>query len=451
MVRQIDECPGDAHNETRRGSVVERGYLEVDGRASPQQHSTGTDTAVTTGTSSDVDVASTSLREDDAHCEQARHRNTASPTPPGSCLRRAKALAKKYNLVLCFLVAITVGLVYPLPGVVMGAKQGGVRPFVIVCIALIFLLMGAKLKQRDAREAAREWHGLLYGFTAILVFTVILGVLILRGVTDAGGFPDVNDFSTGMKIFFAVPTTINVGIVVSEQAGGNGATSLVLTTGTNLIGVFTVPLMLSWISDLDANGLDAGRLILRLVYSMLLPCVVGQGARQSVPAVRRFVDAHPFGLKITSSVALACLPWMSISRANEEGKLRQLTAASVFAVVGYFLLIHALLVGGNMLCSRLLRLSPPCTRSVVIMASQKSFPVAATIISFLPESVGDEGLMLIACILCQQTQLFTDSVFVGWWGLPPNKPATPAPPPPVPVVVLPPEARPTGGTKSSLV
>ena len=44
------------------------------------------------------------------------------------------------------------------------------------------------------------------------------------------------------------------------------------------------------------------------------------------------------------------------------------------------------------------------------MASQKSFPVAATIISFLPDEVGDPGLMLIACILCQQTQLVLDSV-----------------------------------------
>jgi len=44
------------------------------------------------------------------------------------------------------------------------------------------------------------------------------------------------------------------------------------------------------------------------------------------------------------------------------------------------------------------------------MAAQKSFPVAATIISFLPDEVGDPGLMLIACLLCQQTQLIVDSV-----------------------------------------
>ena len=51
-----------------------------------------------------------------------------------------------------------------------------------------------------------------------------------------------------------------------------------------------------------------------------------------------------------------------------------------------------------------------------------SVPQAATIINFLPESIGDQGLMLIACILCQQSQLVYDSVLAAkfrcsWLGL----------------------------------
>ena len=57
---------------------------------------------------------------------------------------------------------------------------------------------------------------------------VLVGVWIIRGVSDAGGLPDV-DFATGMKVFFATPTTINMGIVISEQAGGNVAVALMLT------------------------------------------------------------------------------------------------------------------------------------------------------------------------------------------------------------------------------
>lgn len=57
---------------------------------------------------------------------------------------------------------------------------------------------------------------------AILFLTVVAGVLTIRGFDDVGAFP-LTDFATGLKIFFASPTTINMGIVISEQAGGNGA------------------------------------------------------------------------------------------------------------------------------------------------------------------------------------------------------------------------------------
>eukprot|EP00035_Acanthoeca_spectabilis_P027929 m.468454 g.468454 ORF g.468454 m.468454 type:complete len:418 (+) comp27497_c0_seq1:115-1368(+) len=336
----------------------------------------------------------------------------------GARVKRLRALAAKYNLVLFYLVAITIGLAWPTPGVHVGTRHGGVRPFTIGCIALIFLFMGLKLKQRDVHDAVRDWKGVLFGCASILVLTSVIGVMVVRGLVEAGAYPDSDDFSTGMKVFFAVPTTLNMGIVISEQAGGNGAISLVLTTSTNLIGVFTVPLMLGWLSNLDAEGLDAGKLIIRLMYSMLLPCIVGQSIRQLSPTTRRLVTRFKFEMKLVSNAALACLPWVSISKANDDGKLSGITAASVFAVIAYFLLIHGLLLLGNLLGARAVKCNPRCARSVVIMASQKSFPVAATIISFLPDSVGEESLMLIACILCQQTQLFSDSVFVAWWVLP---------------------------------
>lgn len=64
----------------------------------------------------------------------------------------------------------------------------------------------------------QEWHGIAYGACSILVITVVIGVLVIRGLQDANAFP-VHAFGTGMKIFFATPTTLNMGIVVSEQAG----------------------------------------------------------------------------------------------------------------------------------------------------------------------------------------------------------------------------------------
>eukprot|EP00041_Stephanoeca_diplocostata_P016334 m.321325 g.321325 ORF g.321325 m.321325 type:complete len:487 (+) comp20332_c0_seq3:356-1816(+) len=324
--------------------------------------------------------------------------------------KHAIRLAKKYNLVICFIFAIVIGLTYPAPGVAASFEHGGVRPFSVFCIVLIFFLNGLKLKSREVRSAMQEWHGIAYGASSILVVTVVIGVLIVRGLQDANAFP-VDAFGTGMKIFFATPTTLNMGIVVSEQAGGNGAVSLLLTTSCNLIGVFTVPLMLEWLADLKGTGgVDVEELIIKLLYSLFLPCVVGQLVRHRVGFARRFADRWSFQLKIVSSVALACLPWMSVSRARDDGTLSGISVQGVFAVIGYFFLVHTGFIIVNVLGTRLLRISHATAISVIVMASQKTFPVAATIISFLPDDVGDQGLMTVACILCQQSQLVYDSI-----------------------------------------
>ena len=60
----------------------------------------------------------------------------------------AKAYAKKYQLVICFAIAITAGLAFPTPGMHAGTKYRGVSPFAIVCVMLIFFLNGLKLRPR---------------------------------------------------------------------------------------------------------------------------------------------------------------------------------------------------------------------------------------------------------------------------------------------------------------
>ncbi len=41
--------------------------------------------------------------------------------------------------------------------------------------------------------------------------------------------------------------------------------------------------------------------------------------------------------------------------------------------------------------------------------------MALTVVAFLPESAGDEGLMAIPCIVGQIAQLFIDSYIASYW------------------------------------
>lgn len=58
----------------------------------------------------------------------------STPGTQKNCTQRAIALAKKYNLVICFIIAIVVGLTYPAPGVAASFEHGG--EFGIFCVPL---------------------------------------------------------------------------------------------------------------------------------------------------------------------------------------------------------------------------------------------------------------------------------------------------------------------------
>ena len=55
----------------------------------------------------------------------------------------------------------------------------------------------------------------------------------------------------GFMIFCVVPTTINSGIRQTEAAGGSFAMALMLSVTTNMVGVFTVPFVLSLLLEIE--------------------------------------------------------------------------------------------------------------------------------------------------------------------------------------------------------
>ena len=67
--------------------------------------------------------------------------------------------------------------------------------------------------------------------------------------------------------------------------GGNAALALLLTVGTNLAGIFTMPFLLCWLLDTggSAVALSPGPLLRSLMKTILLPLLVGAGSRAFIP------------------------------------------------------------------------------------------------------------------------------------------------------------------------
>lgn len=63
-----------------------------------------------------------------------------------------------------------------------------------------------------------------------------------------------------------------------------------------------------------------------------------------------------------------------------------------------------------------LRLPPPEAVPTILMSSQKSAPVAVTVISYLTPSLSQQGLLAIPCVMGQLLQVFLDSLLANRMG-----------------------------------
>lgn len=78
-----------------------------------------------------------------------------------------------------------------------------------------------------------------------------------------------------------------------------------------------------------------------------------------------------------------------------------------------FLLAGSYLGANYLLCS-MLGLEHRELEAVMLVASEKSLPVSVTVVSFLG-TLGEEGLMIIPCVMGHLSQLLIDSQIASWW------------------------------------
>jgi hypothetical protein len=76
--------------------------------------------------------------------------------------------------------------------------------------------------------------------------------------------------------------------------------------------------------------------------------------------------------------------------------------------------VHTLFLVVNFVAVKFIcRLPERELKAALIMSSHKTLPVAVTVISYFPESVGPQGLLTIPCIVSHIVQLFIDSFIVA--------------------------------------
>jgi len=314
-----------------------------------------------------------------------------------------KVVTKNF-LVLGFVVALIIALSFPKPGIkVAELKAGDWRIVQALNSCLVFLISGLTLKYKDFLHLMKKPLSLIIGTLLILFVTPMLSFLVQN-------IPfHLNDFRTGLAIFCIVPTTLGVGVALTLAASGNQVLSLCLTVSTNLIGTFTVPLLMKLcISESSGLGsIDVKTLCYKLAVTALLPTVVGFLMVAKFAWVSKKVNANKLRLSMFSSFNLHMMVWQTLSAARNI--LLKQSSASIGEVIGCNLGIHIFLIFSCALISRTFRFPPSDAVAVIIMASQKSAPVAVTVISYVTPDIPRQGLLSLPCIVGQLVQIFVGS------------------------------------------
>ncbi len=311
---------------------------------------------------------------------------------------------KKQFLPVGLVVAALLGMIYP------DAGQAAARwPTQYVAIFAIFLTSGLMLRTDEIRAALSAWRGSLWGSFSILLLTPLIGATI------AFQLPLERPYQLGLALFCCMPTTLSSGLALTVQARGNTALALLLTVATNFAGIFTVPFVLAQLlGHFGQVELSAIELLRNLCLTILVPLGLGKWLRRWFAD---WADGHRPGLTMFSSFALITVPWMKFSESAQT--LAAAAGGSLLVLIVSGLAIHLLYLLLNDGACRLLRLPLAERKATVLLTSQKTLPVAMTVLAFLPDSVASpetRGLLAIPCITFHFGQIFFDAFLATRWG-----------------------------------
>ena len=296
-----------------------------------------------------------------------------------------------------------IGLLWPGPGQVMAAW-----PTQDLAASIIFLCSGLLLRTDEIREALSAWPATLWGIIAILFITPAVGAFV------AFQAPLDDSFRLGLALFCCMPTTLSSGIALTNQARGNTALALLLTVSTNLLGVFTIPFVLAAVlGAVGAISLSAQSLLMKLCLTILVPLVAGRLLRIRLGP---WADANRPRITIISNLALISVPWMKFSQSSQ--RLATIAFGELLILILAGLVIHFIYLALNNTATRLFGFALPLRKAVVLMASQKTLPVALTVLALIPDealSAQTKGLVAIPCITSHLGQIFVDAFLATRW------------------------------------
>jgi sodium/bile acid cotransporter 7 len=195
-------------------------------------------------------------------------------------------------------------------------------------VGLIFFVTGCTLPTRVLIENYSRWKIHIFVQSGCFLITSALGFAVVSAAASNKNFMDPW-LLMGLIMNGCLPTTIASNVVMTKQAHGNQALTVVQTTIGNFLGVFLSPILVrmylvadAWYTDVLPKGQAASigslyrRVFMQLGLTIYLPMAVGQVVRHYFPRQvnKVFVD---WKFNKVGSFCLLTLVWQTFDRAFE--------------------------------------------------------------------------------------------------------------------------------------
>jgi len=311
----------------------------------------------------------------------------------------ANRLFKSLFLPSGLVLAICLGLLWPARGRWLhdaGVFNIGSPP---LCVIVIFLVTGYGLSGKDFKFDPKFPTALVSALIISLAGgpAVALGMAYLMGLKEG--------LYLGLIVIACMPTTLSSAVVITRSAGGNAVWALMLTVILNLAGAFIVPFTVGFCLRVG-GGVEIAPwpIFFKIIRLLIIPLCVGM-------IFRKLLKGRTHGvLGYIPSAGVILLVWMAVSKQAE--KLRSFTPMAFVLVVIGSITVHSVLLAAGWLCRYPLKLPAPEATALLFGASQKTLPIALTVLMLLP---GEKltgavlGVATVVCVTFHFSQIILDS------------------------------------------
>lgn len=302
---------------------------------------------------------------------------------------------KKQFLPVGLILAIAFALLVPRPGQVI--KDVGSIPYLIM---VIFGINGYQVSFSLTAFNRR----LFSSFACLILTSLILAPFLAMVISSLLSLS--SSLALGLIVMSAMPTTLSSGIVITQSAGGSNLWALLFTMGLNFVGIITIPLMLSQCLSASAQvDIDVIKLFFKLLTLVFIPFAIGHGLKRVLPTL-------PYQAVINYIPSVCVILTVLASMSSSRHQLLGSSFATLALMVMCSILIHVTLLVLHGFLGKWLKLQTPERKAFVFIGSQKTLPIAISVLASLQTEV---GLALLVCIVFHFLQLLMDAKLASHW------------------------------------